>query len=140
MSREDMDSRSMTPKERALPPPQADLISNIYEEERPWGRFRRYTHNQLSTVKIITVNPGHVLSLQYHHKRDELWVALDPGLRITLADQVWEPQPYEEIFIPHGTRHRVAGVGNEPSRWLEISFGEFDENDIVRLEDSYGRK
>jgi mannose-6-phosphate isomerase-like protein (cupin superfamily) len=140
MSREEMDSRSITPEERTVVSPQANLQSNIYEEERPWGRFRRYTHNQLSTVKIITVNPGHVLSLQYHHKRDELWVALDPGLRVTLADRVWEPQPYEEIFIPHGARHRVAGIGNGPSRWLEISFGEFDENDIVRLEDSYGRK
>jgi len=140
MSREDMDSRSMTPEDTAVASPQTNLQTNTYDEERPWGRFRRYTHNQLSTVKIITVNPGHVLSLQYHHKRDELWVALDPGLRVTLADQVWEPQPYEEIFIPHGTRHRVAGVGKEPSRWLEISFGEFDEDDIVRLEDFYGRK
>jgi mannose-6-phosphate isomerase len=140
MSREDLVPRSMTLEERALRSSQSNLKLNIYQEERPWGRFRRYTHNQLSTVKIITVNPGHVLSLQYHHKRDELWVVLDPGLRVTLADRVWEPQPYEEIFIPHGTRHRVAGIGKEPSRWLEISFGEFDENDIVRLEDSYGRK
>jgi len=117
-----------------------DPRTNIYEEKRPWGGFRRYTHNQLSTVKIITVNPGDILSLQYHHHRDELWVALDSGLQVTLGDQVWEPRRYEEIFIPHGTLHRMAGVGDNPSRWLEISFGEFDEGDIVRLEDHYGRK
>jgi len=117
-----------------------DVRAHIHEEERPWGKFRRFTHNQLSTVKIITVKPGEVLSLQYHHHRDELWVVLDPGLRVTLDDRVWDPQPYEEIFIPQGARHRIAGVGERPSRWLEISFGEFDEGDIVRLEDHYGRK
>ncbi len=116
-----------------------DPRNRIYEEKRPWGGFRRYTHNDVSTVKIITVNPGQVLSLQYHHKRDELWVALDTGLRVTLDDRVWEPQIYEEIFIPHEARHRIAGVGVGPSRWLEISFGDFDEADIVRLEDQYGR-
>lgn len=117
-----------------------DPRSHIYEERRPWGGFRRYTHNELSTVKIITVKPGEILSLQYHHHRDELWVALDEGLRATLGDRVWDPELYEEIFIPHGTHHRMAGVGNRPSRWLEISFGKFDEEDIVRLEDHYGRK
>jgi mannose-6-phosphate isomerase len=120
--------------------PSIDPRSAIYEETRPWGGFRRYTSNQVSTVKILTVNPGQVLSLQYHHHRDELWVALDSGLRVTLDDRVWEPVQYEEIFIPHGSRHRVAGVGTRESRWLEISFGDFDENDIVRLEDQYGRK
>ena len=117
-----------------------DPRSRIYEEKRPWGGFRQYTHNEASTVKVITVNPGEVLSLQYHQHRDELWVALDPGLRVTLDDRVWEATPYEEIFIPHGSRHRMAGAGTQPSRWLEISFGEFDENDIVRIEDQYGRK
>ena len=43
-----------------------------------------------------------------------------PGLRVTLDDRVWEPAPYEEIFIPHGARHRIAGTGSQPSRWLEI--------------------
>ena len=120
--------------------PSIDPRSAIYEENRPWGRFRRYTHNEVSTVKIITVNPGQVLSLQYHHYRDELWVVLDSGLSVTLNDRVWEPALYEEIFIPHGSYHRMAGVGSQPGRWLEISFGNFDENDIVRLEDQYGRK
>ncbi len=117
-----------------------DPRSWIYEEQRPWGAFRRFTHNAVSTVKIITVNPGQVLSLQFHHHRDELWVALDPGLQVTLGERTWEPEPYEEIYIPRETRHRVAGLGPRPSRWLEIAFGNFDEQDIVRLEDRYGRK
>lgn len=118
---------------------QDDQRSLIYQEQRPWGGFRRFTHNQASTVKIITVNPGQVLSLQLHRHRDELWVALDPGLQVTVGERTWRPEPYEEIYIPRRTRHRAAGAGPRPSRWLEIAFGEFDEEDIVRLEDRYGR-
>jgi mannose-6-phosphate isomerase len=47
--------------------------------EKPWGKFKQYTHNLPSTVKVITVRPGAALSLQYHSKRGELWVILDPG-------------------------------------------------------------
>lgn len=42
----------------------------IYKEERPWGNFERFTHNEISTVKILTVNPNEELSLQYHHNRE----------------------------------------------------------------------
>lgn len=119
--------------------PQDDPRSLICREQRPWGAFRRFTLNQASTVKIITVNPGQVLSLQLHRHRDELWVALDPGLQVTVGERTWQPEPCEEIYIPRRTRHRAAGAGPCPSRWLEIAFGEFDEEDIVRLQDHYGR-
>lgn len=111
----------------------------IYEELRPWGIFRCFTYNKVSTVKIITVNPGQKLSLQLHHHRDELWVVLDSGLQVTLEDRIWKPEAYEEIYILRGTQHRAEGVGKTPSRWLEIAFGNFDEQDIVRLDDQYGR-
>lgn len=112
----------------------------IYQEQKPWGSFRRFTHNQMSTLKIITVNPGQSLSLQLHCNRDELWVILDPGLQVTVGERTWKPEPCEEIYIPRQTHHRATGVGLRPSRWLEIALGEFDERDIVRLEDRYGRK
>jgi len=116
-----------------------DPRETIYDESRPWGGFRQYTHNAVSTVKIITVYPGEVLSLQFHHRRDELWVALTDGLEVTLDDRTWRPEPFEELFVPRETEHRMAGVGDSPAKWLEISFGLFDEDDIVRLEDAYGR-
>jgi mannose-6-phosphate isomerase len=109
------------------------------EVEKPWGRFEQYTHNALSTVKVITVEPGGSLSLQYHHRRDELWVVLDEGAEIELGDTVIRPQVGERILIPRTTVHRLSAAGDGPVRILEISFGEFDENDIVRLEDVYGR-
>jgi mannose-6-phosphate isomerase len=107
--------------------------------DKPWGRFEQYTHNLPSTVKIITVAPGGTLSRQYHHRRDELWVILDKGARVQLGEEVLEPETGEKIFIPRGTVHRLSAAGEREVRILEISFGEFDEEDIVRLDDVYGR-
>ena len=107
--------------------------------DKPWGGFEQYTHNLPSTVKIITVVPGGSLSRQYHHRRDELWVVLDPGARIELDGEVLSPGPGEKLYVPRGTVHRLSAGGEEPVRVLEVSFGEFHEDDIVRLEDVYGR-
>lgn len=107
--------------------------------DKPWGRFEQYTHNLPSTVKIITVAPGGTLSRQYHHRRDELWVILDKGAQVQLGEEVLEPETGEKIFIPRETVHRLSAAGEREVRILEISFGEFDEEDIVRLDDVYGR-
>jgi mannose-6-phosphate isomerase len=109
--------------------------------EKPWGNFEQYTHNLPSTVKILTVAPGGILSRQYHHHRDELWVVLDEGACVELDGEVLHPDVEEKLFIPRGTVHRLSSscTGSKRVRVLEISFGEFDEEDIVRLEDVYGR-
>jgi mannose-1-phosphate guanylyltransferase/mannose-6-phosphate isomerase len=107
--------------------------------EKPWGRFEQYTHNLPCTVKIITVEPGGVLSRQYHHRRDELWVILDAGACVELDGKVLHPDVEEKLFIPRQTVHRLSSTSSSAVRVLEISFGEFDEEDIVRLEDVYGR-
>lgn len=109
------------------------------EVEKPWGRFEQYVHNLPCTVKIITVAPGGILSSQYHRKRDELWIVLDAGARVELDGEVLHPALEEKLFIPRGTVHRLSSTGRKPVRILEISFGVFDEEDIVRLEDAYGR-
>ncbi len=117
----------------------ANPIPPTIKVEKPWGKFEQYTHNLPSTVKIITVRPGGKLSLQYHHKRDELWVVLDPGAQVELDGQTIRPKAEETFFIPRGTTHRLSVPGDSPVRVLEISLGEFDEEDILRLEDIYGR-
>ena len=114
-------------------------IPSAVKVEKPWGNFEQYTHNLPCTVKIITVVPGGMLSSQYHEKRDELWVVLDPGARVELDRKVLHPEVEEKLIIPRETVHRLWAVGEGPVRILEISFGEFDEDDIVRLEDVYGR-
>jgi len=113
--------------------------AGIVEDHRPWGLFRRYPHRGVSSVKIITVNPGGVLSLQYHHRRDEFWLVLDEGVEMTVGDRVWRPEAGEEIWIPKGTRHRARGVGAGPARVLELWMGDSEESDIVRVEDVYNR-
>jgi mannose-6-phosphate isomerase len=122
----------------APPPPVDDPRSRVVEDHRPWGRFRRYTHGEESTVKLITVDAGQELSLQRHQHRDELWIVLDAGLRVRLGDEVIEADPGDEFFIPRGTLHRVSG-GETPARFVEVAFGRFDEQDIERVDDRYGR-
>ena len=106
--------------------------------EKPWGNFKQYTLNEISTVKILTVNPNEILSLQSHKNRDELWVPLDEGSKVQLNDKTLKPIAGEEIFIPKNTKHRLSSLGKK-IRILEISFGKFDENDIERYEDKYDR-
>jgi mannose-6-phosphate isomerase-like protein (cupin superfamily) len=112
----------------------------ITEDIRPWGKFRSYPHEQAGSIKIITVMPGEVLSLQYHMKRSEFWIILDEGLEVTAGDRVWQPTVNEEIFIPLKVAHRVRCVGPKPARIMEIWIGKSEETDIIRLDDEYGRK
>lgn len=109
-----------------------------FQENRPWGNFIEFTRNTQSTVKIITVNPGEALSLQTHQSRDEFWNILSGDGNITIGDQNISAVIGENHFIPRETPHRIVG-GTSKLAILEISFGNFDENDIVRLEDRYGR-
>jgi mannose-6-phosphate isomerase len=116
-----------------------DQASPTAKVEKPWGFFEQLTYNAPSTVKIITVDPGGTLSLQYHHRRDELWVILDCGAQVQRGDQVIQPETGEKVFIPRRIAHCLSATGNTAVRILEVSFGEFDEDDIVRVEDVYGR-
>ena len=109
-----------------------------YREERPWGCFEQFTKNEISSVKILTINPFQKLSFQYHEKREEFWKFLDNKARVYLDDKIIEVNLDSEIFIPRYARHRIEAYGL-PVRLLEIAFGEFDEADIVRLDDIYKR-
>jgi mannose-1-phosphate guanylyltransferase/mannose-6-phosphate isomerase/mannose-1-phosphate guanylyltransferase/mannose-6-phosphate isomerase len=121
-------------------PPADDYRSGIVEDLRPWGKFRRFPHEDAGSIKIITVEPGARLSLQYHEGRAEFWVVLDTGLEITVGDRVWTADPNEEIVIPRRARHRARNVGTAPARFMEIWIGRSTEDDIVRLSDDYNRK
>lgn len=105
---------------------------------RPWGTFTTFTHNETSTVKIIKVNPDQELSLQTHTKRKEFWKVLSGTPLITIGEEKIQAQVGQEFMIDENVPHRIGG-GQEGADILEISFGEFDENDITRIEDRYGR-
>lgn len=108
-------------------------------EVRPWGRFDQFSHNEPTTVKIITVEPGQRLSLQRHAGRSEFWVVLDAPMDITVGDRSWVAEVGERIWIPVATAHRLGNSGAAPARVLELAYGTFLESDIERLEDDYRR-
>ena len=116
-----------------------DPRPQVFTDKRPWGAFEQYTLNEPSTVKTITVEPGHRLSLQTHTQRDELWTVLDSEALVDIGGRSWQAQPGEKVWIPRGTPHRLANPGSSPVRILEVAFGTFDEADIVRLSDDYPR-
>ena len=98
------------------------------------------------TVKVLHVNPGKILSLQRHRHRDELWYGLDEGLEYLVTPEVsesyeWKPLHRGFAQIPRTMIHRICATSNleTPARFLEVTFGRFDELDIERLEDNYGR-
>lgn len=100
---------------------------------RPWGKY-----SVLSKVKIIDVNPNSKLSLQYHTKRSEYWLVLNGNGQVQIEDDFFEAIQGEEYFIRKGLKHRII-AGNKGLSILEVSMGEVDEDDIVRLEDDYNR-
>ncbi len=110
----------------------------FYEEKRPWGFFKEFIKNQEATVKIIVINPNEQLSLQYHLHRKEFWKVLSGNPQIQIDDEKITAKAGDEFIVPAKIKHRLTS-GNEKTEILEISFGKFDENDIVRLEDKYGR-
>lgn len=112
---------------------------DIFVAERPWGDFRQFVSNETVTVKIITVSPGHRLSLQRHTQRGELWQILDVPMDITVDDREFTAQPGESVWVPHGAVHRLGNSADRPGRILEVAFGLFDEGDIERLQDDYTR-
>ena len=113
-------------------------LSNYEKQVRPWGNFERFTLNEPCTVKVISVNPNQELSLQQHEHRDEEWRILSGSGTVTVSDVASSVNPGDEFRILRGQKHRVS-AGTQGLQFLEIAFGPFDEADIKRLEDKYGR-
>ena len=123
-------------RSRPAPSPDEPLL---LRDTRPWGHFDLLTLNARASVKLLTVQPGGSLSSQRHAERDEWWHVLDSGLSVEL-DGVSRPcSAGDRVWVPRGTVHRVTNTAREPARFLEIAFGHFDEDDIERLSDDYGR-
>jgi mannose-6-phosphate isomerase-like protein (cupin superfamily) len=109
-----------------------------YSEKRPWGEFERFTFNAPSTVKILEIEPGQSTSLQMHEKRDEYWHVISGDGILTIGDENLTAIPEKNYIVRKNTKHRIK-AGVETLLILEISTGVFDEDDITRIEDDYGR-
>ena len=110
----------------------------IYSEIRPWGRFEKFHENKSCTVKLIYVNANSRLSLQYHKKRSEFWKVIKGTAVVEIDKKTIVLKEGETTTIPRQAKHRVLALESD-CIILEIAYGRFDENDIVRLEDDYNR-
>ena len=115
------------------------LISQT--DYRPWGHYQILKRGQGFLVKQITVDPQGILSLQYHHHRSEHWTIVQGCARITCDSKVLTLQHNQSIFIPLKAQHRLENIGTIPLILIEVQIGTLlKEDDIVRLEDAYGRQ
>jgi len=107
---------------------------------RPWGWYDSIDEGDRFKVKRIQVKPGASLSLQRHTHRAEHWVVIKGVAEITNADQVLTLSENQSTYIPRGCVHRLANPGTLPLEIIEVQSGSYvGEDDIERLEDSYGR-
>lgn len=109
-------------------------------DRRPWGTFTVLDEGENFKVKRIEVLPGKRLSYQKHAQRAEHWFVVQGTAKVTLdGTDIFVPTG-QAIDIPIGTAHRVENEGTEPLVFIEVQRGGYlGEDDIVRLEDDYGR-
>lgn len=110
------------------------------EVHRPWGSYDSVDNGQRHQVKRIKVKPGKSLSLQMHHHRAEHWVVVSGTALVQLADDEQVLSEDQSIYIPLGTVHRLTNPGKVDLHIIEVQTGAYlGEDDIVRLEDNFGR-
>ncbi|HBR59564.1 MAG TPA: mannose-1-phosphate guanylyltransferase/mannose-6-phosphate isomerase [Deltaproteobacteria bacterium] len=107
---------------------------------RPWGWYDTVDSGDCFKVKRICVNPGASLSLQKHKHRSEHWVVVKGKAKITNGDQTQLLSENQSSYIPIGAAHRLENPGESPLQIIEVQSGDYlGEDDIVRLQDEYGR-
>jgi mannose-1-phosphate guanylyltransferase / mannose-6-phosphate isomerase len=108
---------------------------------RPWGTYQSIDMGERFQVKRITVKPGAKISLQKHAKRAEHWIVVKGSARVTRDSEVLTLDENMSTYIPIGCVHRLENIGDEVLHLIEVQSGSYlGEDDIVRLEDSYGRR
>ena len=106
--------------------------------KRPWGSYQTLIDQPGYKVKRIYVKPDEQFSLQYHNQREEHWIMVEGTVIITQGEVARPIEPGEHVYIPIKEIHRLHG-GENGVVFIEVQRGVCDEDDIVRLEDDYGR-
>jgi mannose-6-phosphate isomerase-like protein (cupin superfamily) len=110
------------------------------ENYRPWGHYKNLLERSDHKIKQLLVNPGERLSLQKHQRRAEHWTVVRGKALVTVGENEIPLEPGQSVDIPRGTVHRIRNPGKIPLVMVEIQMGDyFGEDDIIRLEDDYGR-
>ena len=113
---------------------------NLEAVEKPWGSYTNLMDEQYTKVKKILISPGQSPSYQYHFKRSEIWIIVKGIAEVKIDDNVTSHIIGDVIKIPKEAKHQVTNIGKTDLVFVEIQLGEyFGEDDIVRLEDKYGR-
>lgn len=108
--------------------------------EKPWGGYEILSHGGSFLVKRLVVKPGGVLSLQRHKYRSEVWVIACGRAKVTVGNTIAIAENGDTIRIPIDAVHRMENEGGVDLEVIETQFGTIlSEDDIVRLEDAYGR-
>ena len=110
-------------------------------ETRPWGSFETLEQRPGSLFKRIIVRPGKRLSLQYHQYRAEYWVVMQGRGMAQIGEEQCAMQPGTSFYVPLGAVHRIENThASDALEILEVQLGAaLSEEDIVRLDDDYGR-
>jgi len=119
-----------------------DAMRGVNRSVRPWGEFYGWDKGYGWYLKTLYVGPRKRLSLQYHHHRSECWILVEGDAVAVTRSKDGSQEEYKmelgELFVvPKGAVHRLTS--KKGGKVVEIAFGDFDENDIVRLEDDHGR-
>ncbi|MEA3119893.1 MAG: mannose-phosphate guanylyltransferase / mannose-6-phosphate isomerase [Paraburkholderia sp.] len=132
------DVKALVSRIKAQAAPEADVHRKV---QRPWGYYDSLDRGERFQVKRIVVKPGGRLSLQLHHHRAEHWIVVRGTARVTRGSEEFLVGENQSTFIPLGVVHRIENPGMLPLEIIEVQSGAYlGEDDIVRLEDSYGRR
>ncbi|MBN2040142.1 MAG: phosphomannose isomerase type II C-terminal cupin domain [Spirochaetes bacterium] len=110
------------------------------DSHRPWGFYEILSDEKDHKVKRITVYPEKRLSLQMHEKRAEHWLIVKGMAKMTLNDKDFELTEGQSVDIEKKSSHRIENTGKDNLVFIEVQTGDyFGEDDIIRLDDDYGR-
>jgi mannose-1-phosphate guanylyltransferase/mannose-6-phosphate isomerase len=108
---------------------------------RPWGSYDGIENGEQFQVKRLIIKSGASLSLQKHAHRSEHWVVVCGKIRVTRNDEEFDLGVNESTYVAIGDIHRIVNPFDEDAEVIEVQCGEYlGEDDIVRLEDNYGRQ
>ena len=117
--------------------PEGQLHTKVY---RPWGHYLSVVESKRWQVKLIQVKPGEKLSLQMHHHRSEHWIVVSGTAKVEVDNKINILSENQSVYIPLGSKHRLTNPGKITLTIIEVQSGSYvGEDDIVRLEDMYGR-
>lgn len=111
-----------------------------YKENRPWGNFENLLDDKFCKVKKIIIKPNEAPSYQYHFKREEVWIIVKGTGQLKLNESIKNVKEKDILHIPVEAKHQIKNTGDEDLIFIEVQLGEyFGEDDIVRINDIYGR-